>query len=516
MARPFLNFSTAYRTGHPVLSRLGFPAYPALDWQAAYARRAAHNTPREQLAATLAAQLEALQAPEPAQQNAEALRSSTTFCVTTGQQPVLYGGPLYILYKAITAIKLAQQAEAQLPPGTRVVPVFWTASEDHDAAEVNHTWMGWDTPLKYPLPNAVAVGRHVLTADLPQYASLPAQVQAAYQPGKTWSFAFRKWLSDLLGPYGLVVIEPDDPALKSVFTPVVQEELAHVASFRAFEATSAELRANGLDDQAAARDINLFYLTDTERLTLEPTANGQVAARGAIKQAVSAWQAEAALYPERFSPNVVLRPIYQEMLLPNLAYVGGWGELRYWAQLPGVFRRWQLPFPLVVPRASALLVRHAAAEALAASRFSWANWLRPPQELRSDVLALQEQQQATELNRLKAKLAEAFAQVDVWVRAADTGQAKRLQGYRHQTNDFLDNLATKRAKALAAQQASDWRSAWEARLATEPAGRVQERTLNPASFARHHQAELVSWLLQELDPLEGYRQVLVLPRNLAS
>jgi uncharacterized protein YllA (UPF0747 family) len=218
------------------------------------------------------------------------------------------------------------------------------ATEDHDFAEINHFHLFGKRHEWQSEQVGGPVGRLLLDGFTDQVLSqlptdLPAGFREAYEQSTTLAEAMQRLTNTLFGQYGLLSIEPDDAALKQALTPVLAQELQQQPSYQAVQDTNGQLEAAGYKPQVYARPLNLFYLTEAgrrERLELE---DGHVVVRNTdLRWTVDEAVAHAQARPECFSPNVVLRPLYQELALPNLCYVGGGAEVAYWLQLGGVFR----------------------------------------------------------------------------------------------------------------------------------------------------------------------------------
>ena len=302
---------------------------------------------------------------EKVETNLNSLLNEGTYTICTGHQLCLFTGPLYFIYKIVSTVKLSQQLKAKFPK-QNFVPVYWMATEDHDFPEINHFRLGeqkfeWNTTQKG------AVGRMKLdgleevfdsfSKSLGTYSSnaeeLKTLFQKAYLKHENLADATRYLVNELFADYGVVIVDGDAHELKRLFAPVVKEELLTEFSSHQVERQSKTLAAN-YKIQVNPREINLFYLTDgsRERILKENDTyfineTGQSFTETEILQELEA-------HPERFSPNVLLRPLYQEIILPNLGYIGGGGELAYWFQLKSSFDQMNTPFPMLLLRNSAL------------------------------------------------------------------------------------------------------------------------------------------------------------------
>lgn len=289
------------------------------------------------------------------------LRQENTFTVTTGHQLNIFTGPLYVIYKIVTIINLARTLKETYPE-YEFVPIYWMASEDHDFAEIasfslfgkKYTWAG---------EQSGAVGRlnpHELKTILDVLPDMPSFFCKAYLENTTLANAVRCYMHELFGAHGLVTLDADDAALKRHFLPVMTDELFQQSSGRLVADTTGRLEALGYHTPVHAREINLFYLRDAIRERIVEEEGVFKVLHTSHTFTPEEMREELNAHPERFSPNVVLRPLYQEVILPNLAYIGGPSEIPYWMQLKGVFDHFKEPFPMLIPRNFALYVDTAS------------------------------------------------------------------------------------------------------------------------------------------------------------
>ena len=308
-----------------------------------------------------------LAADSPVFKNIEALNDNNTFTVTAGQQIHVFLGPLFVLYKIVHAINLAKAAE-EVNPGKKIVPVFWMATEDHDFDEVNHFKLFgekyvWDDvtaggPVGRLNPESLSRIIGLLNEKLkaPEASELLDIFKTAYTTYKTFADATRYIVHHLFGEYGLVVIDPDDKELKKLFIPYTERDLLEQKNAEHLAKCSAELKAAGFETQIKSKGINTFYITDSSRERFEVKGDKFVLPDSGKTFTKDELLKELNNHPERFSPNVVLRPLYQEVILPNLAYIAGGSELKYWFQLKQVFAYNKITFPIVSLRKSAVIL----------------------------------------------------------------------------------------------------------------------------------------------------------------
>ncbi len=338
--------------------------------------------PRAELVDALTRQYQNLPGNEKVNRNIEALGHDNAFTIVTAHQPSLFLGPLYFVYKTLTTINLAEALETSLGGRRRIIPVFVLGSEDHDIEEVNKVnlfgkqivWRPDETGAvgsmgTASLSNALEELRAIL-GENDAARALFERVEKCYREQKTFAEATQAMLHEFFGQYGLVVLNMNDALLKRRFIPILKAELTEQAAFSIVNKTIAQLTELGFKAQAVPREINLFYLTPgtRERIVREDGVYKVLNTDLVFSQEEILSEVDA--HPERFSPNVVLRPLFQETILPNLAYIGGGGELAYWLERKSLFLHFGLQFPMLVRRHSALLLDRDAGKKLAKFGFT--------------------------------------------------------------------------------------------------------------------------------------------------
>ncbi len=340
------------------------------------------NTNRTLLVNTLQKQYSGLHISEKVKTNIDLLLKENVFTITTAHQPNIFTGPLYFIYKIMHAVKLAEELSLVIPQ-CQFVPVYYMGSEDADLDELGSIHMGGQS-LVWNTKQTGAVGRmRVDKSFLQMMHSIEGQIgvlpfgnelielyKSCYAEGKLIQQATLELVNQLFAAYGVVVLIPDQAALKATFSSVIQKELLEQFSHSIVEKTAAALSMN-YKVQASGRDINLFYLVDNYRERIELNTEGQFEIK-ALQKVFSKEEIlqELENHPERFSPNVILRGVFQETILPNIAFIGGGGELAYWLELKNVFKEVNIPYPVLVLRNSFLVVEKAQKEKLAKLAFS--------------------------------------------------------------------------------------------------------------------------------------------------
>jgi bacillithiol biosynthesis cysteine-adding enzyme BshC len=437
--------------------------------------------------------------------------SAQTFFITTGQQPGFLGGPIYVVYKALTAIALAQNLQVQYPE-FRFLPLFWIASEDHDYQEINHCYFDFSQKITYSGGFSGAVGRHFIDNQIiPLLSALPS-MQRFYFPGQKWGAAFAQLLHAWLGKLGLLLLDPDNPALKRLFSGIMLREAMESPSYPQVEATSQEMNALGYKAQAKAQPINLFYLTHRlrERLVWD-SAKAEYYVRNSGYR-FSRQELEEAIdeRPHFFSPNVILRPIYQETILPNLIYVGGWGEIAYWLQLKRVFETYQTFYPLLYPRFSALLLTSGQAAQLAQAHMALEELLQPDKMLFTQIA--EKLWDSSIVDKTQRQLEALLESLALELESFAPGQAYSARALLQKNKRYLAHLRHRANKQAVNRYPSTWSALWRLKQSIQPEGVIQERTLNLLAFARQEQdtGPIIQKIFSAIQPWFFERKIIYL------
>jgi bacillithiol biosynthesis cysteine-adding enzyme BshC len=440
----------------------------------------------------------------PPQLALDLLLQPNTFTITTGHQLNIFTGPLYFHYKIITVINAAKQLRRQYP-AYHFIPVYWMASEDHDAEEIS-SFRLFGKKYYWESGQKGAVGRfvpHSLAEVVRQTPEMESLFARAYAQSATLAEATRFIVNELYASEGLVVVDGDDADLKRAFAPAMRQELLHQPSFPAMNAASAQLAALGHPAQVHPREINLFYLRDQlrERIVREG-ADGHEPVYQVLNTSLrfsgAAMLTELEQWPERFSPNVVLRPVYQETILPNLAYTGGPGELAYWLQLKPVFGRLGVPYPILLPRNCALVLTPQLAARMAQLGLSVADLFADLPSLKKRLVA-QRTQQSLELDAEALALEALFAQVAEKAGQADQSLVGMVGAEKQRALRGLAKV-DKRVRQAQEQKAEVEIGQLTALLdKLFPGGGLQERTDNYLNFALN-QKHFLREVMATLDP----------------
>ena len=519
-----------YLTGAPAVQ----PFYGSARWDLEGLQASADNAlraerPRDAVVEALIRQQEAREAAGAAAQ-ARRLRDPKATAIVTGQQAVLFGGPLYVLYKALAAVVVARALEARR--GAPVVPVFWVAADDHDFAEIRSTTVLDETgqihDVRYS-PHREPVGQPAARIALDDTVSalveelrgrLPAGlhrdevlslVAACYRPGATLSEAFARLLSALLPD--LVVLDPSDPALKTPVLPVFARELVeHSPTSRLAAEAGQRLLAAGYHQQVPVRAgfLNLFVYLDGERRAMG-WENGIIEVRG-LGRRMPVAEAQRMLEndPSGFSAGVLLRPLTQDLLLPTAAYVGGPAEIAYHAQIGPSYAHFGIPRPVLVPRPSVTLVEPAQARALEADEISLPDLQADPQGLLSRWARQDYPEVGAAFDRTRKAIEKEMATVEEMLGSLDPTLKAAADGARGRALHQVETLQEKAMRALKKRDQSRADRLRRTRDALMPGGAFQERGLGLVNLLARHGTALVADVAQRIDPFARGHQVIYL------
>lgn len=450
-----------------------------------------------------------------------ALRDPEGVAVVTGQQVGLFTGPLYTVYKTLTALQLAERLREET--GRPVAPVFWLEGEDHDFAEIAAArFLRRNEPAEVRLPapdtsglNGGPVGRKTfegampgvlddLDAALPDSDFKPALMEAvrgAYAPETPLLVAFARLLRAFFPEAGLVFIDPNDRRMKAHAAPLFRQEIeAPAASSEHVEAAGRKLEAAGFHAQIGARPSNLFLLTGDGRLPLDFDGD-RFTLRG-TDRSFSERELLGRLdeAPERFSPNVVLRPLMQDRLLPTAAYVGGPAEIAYHGQLGGVYEQFGVARPLLYPRASVTLVERKVQKVLDKFDLDVDAVEEDLERLFQRVVRQEMEADVDELfGAAQPPIHQALSELKPQVEAVDRTLGSAVEAARAEIAGTLEALKGKTLRAEKRGQDEVRAQLQKARANLFPGGVPQERVLNVLHYlAKYGGTQLLDDLFETL------------------
>ena len=487
--------------------------FPKLEnFKAQIEEKQSNYTPefRATLVEVLVKQNQSINLSESTQNNIQLLKNQNTFTVTTGHQLSLFTGPLYFLYKIISTIKLAQQLKAEYPTFD-FVPVYWMATEDHDFEEISSfTFKG--KKIHWNAQRKGAVGR-LSTEGLPAVFEVFSQelghgknadvirelFQSAYVKHENLAQATRYLVNELFGAKGLVIIDGDEVLLKKQFAPYVQEELQKQTAFTTVTETIQQLK--GYHAQVNPREINLFYLEDNLRERIIYTdGKYQVNNTSLVFSEVEMLEL-LQKHPEKFSPNVIMRPLYQEVVLPNLAYIGGGGEIAYWLELKSYFKSQKVTFPILVLRDSLVLSTEKQLQKADKLQLTWSDFFLK----QADLVWLKTHQLSEfsiDLTNYKVQLQNQFAQLQALAKQTDASFSGAVSAQEKKQLNGLDKLEKRLLKAQIRKQSEILERITTLQNELFPNQGLQERQLNFAEFYLEFGEGFFEKLFQAQNPLQ--------------
>lgn len=442
----------------------------------------------------------------PAQEaNLQALAHEDTFTVCTAHQPNILTGYLYFAYKILHTVRLAEDCAREIP-GCRFVPVFWMGSEDNDIEELGQIRLH-GAKLAWQTRQTGAVGR--MAVDEPLLALIRSvagtlgveangrevieMLQDAYRKGIPIAEATFRIIQHLFGDLGLLVLQPDHSGLKRTMVPVFREELESRSSHRMVEPVAKALDAIH-KAQVHPREVNLFWMDDGIRNRIIPVGDRFVVDGTDIELSLSEILERLESEPERFSPNVVLRALYQERVMPGVAFIGGGSEVAYWLELKGLFDHFKVPFPVLILRNSFLLTEEDDRRLIRASGWTVQDLFRDPRQLMDDLArrmsgrSLEMAPEIQEAERFYLALSERAAAIDPTL----TGHVLAL---RSKAVDRLRALEAKLLRAERRKHAEAGQRLARIRSRLFPGGGLQERHENILPFLARHGKGVVSQIL---------------------
>lgn len=467
---------------------------------------------RETLSQALQLQYNGINASEITMQNIEKLKENSTFTVTTGHQLNIFTGPLYFLYKIISTIKTTEKLKESYPD-FHFVPVYWMATEDHDFEEISFfnlhgKKLHWNSSQKGAVGRFNTEGLEAVFQLLRQElgisdgAKYMAQLfEEAYLKHDTLTNATRYLVNELFKSYGLVIVDGDDVALKTEFIPYIKEDIFQHTAQQKVSATSDALAEVGYGQQVHPREINLFYLVDgiRERVVFEDDVFSVLETK--IQFTKTEIEKEIEVHPERFSPNVIMRPLYQEVILPNLGYIGGGGEIAYWFQLQDFFKSQQVTFPILQLRNSALLITQKQADKLEKLQVSLKDCF-----LKRDTFINKKVRQISNIDidfsQQKKFLQEQFEGLKELAKDTDASFIGAVKAQEHKQLKGLAHLEKRLLKAQKKKLSDHVTRITAIQNELFPNQSLQERTVNFSEFYEQYGNTLIAKLHEELDPFQ--------------
>ncbi len=445
--------------------------------------------------------------------NINLLRDENTFTVTTGHQLNIFTGPLYFIFKIVTTLNLARELKAAYP-SHNFVPVYWMATEDHDFAEINHTTVQ-DKKISWDLKTSGPTGRintESILKTVKNYLSvlglsqnseeLAKIIENAYLKNQKLADATRYLVNSLFEDYGLVIIDADDPQLKKQFAPYIHRDIIEQNSSKAINESSTALKEAGFTTQVNSRDINFFYMLEglRERIVFENNKYNVVNSEISFNE--EELKKEIEDHPCRFSPNVVMRPLYQEVLLPNLAYIGGGAEVTYWLQLKKSFDFYGVTFPILLLRNSALIAHEEFSNKLCRLHICHQELFKPMDEIKRDWV-INNSKHNLSLSHEWIELSSIFEKIKLSSYKIDPTLAPSTDAVKVRLQKAINNLEKKLIKADKRNHEEVLNQIENLKKKYFPGGSLQERSENFGSFYVRHGKNFIQSLIAHFKPLDS-------------
>jgi bacillithiol synthase len=441
--------------------------------------------------------------------NIDRLVSAKTFTITTGHQLSIFGGPLYVFYKLVSAINLARDLTLK-NPDYNFVPVYWMATEDHDIEEISSLDLfgkkiKWNTPFKGPAGNAPLTGIEESITELIRIAGesqnakiISERIRNAYLQSSTLAEAHRKFINSFFGKYGLIIIDGNNIELKKQFTDVTAKDIGEKNSFRLVSETNSVFETQ-YNVQVNPREINFFYLgSDWRERVIDKNEKYKVINQDIVFSKTELSD-ELQNHPARFSPNVIMRPLYQSAVLPDVAYIGGPAEVAYWLQLKKVFLHYNISMPAVLLRNCALIADSNTVSKLGKVNISIIDIFHSVDELIRKFLTVDSgdfslNDFSEEINKKFEELGKSVTAVDPTLQPSVEAEKKKI----------LNSISIIEQKIIRAKKRNSETLVSQIKGLKEklfPSGKLQEREESFVTFFLRYGEELIPQLLENFKSL---------------
>ena len=450
------------------------------------------------------------------------LRDSKTFTVTTGHQLCLFTGPMYFIYKILQTIKLSKTLKQKYPENN-FIPVYWMASDDHDFEEIKF-FNSYQKKFTHEINSENLCTGDIKTENLEKvYRDLEIEFsnkknvkqllqifKESYLSNKTYSSATRHLVYELFKDYDIVVLDPNEKRLKTHFKSTIIDEISNFSTYKIVSETVgkiSETYQGKFKPQVNPRKVNLFYIENQKRFRIDFK-------NGLFKIFNKNYSKEDLLKivesnPENFSPNVLLRPLYQESILPNLAYVGGGSEISYWLELKDLFIFYKIPFPILSLRCSLLLLNEKDIDQISRNNLSVSDFFEQLDFIEKKYISKKNTGKYNFINFIKEYnllLDNQFSQL----LKIDKNLNPILSSLKKRHHNDFDNLNKKIIKSLKTMDETSINQIRKLHYKIFPNGVQQERYINFSHFYSIMGAELIDKLFSVIDPFEPKYKVCVL------
>lgn len=481
-------------------------------------QRSSYDTNRTLLVNCLKRQHKGFDLPAAVQNNIEALLQNETYTITTGHQLSLVSGPAFFFYKILNVIQLTRTLKQQYKE-YNFVPVFWMASEDHDFEEISKATLfqqnfHWDKSYEGPVGRIKALeAKPVIDQIITTFGSQESddfckEVLTKAYDLPTLADAIRYIVISFLGEHGVVVIDGDDRELKKSFSNIFWEELKSQTLANAWKEQTEKLEQESGASQLHIRDINVFYIENNYRSRIKEVEGEYQTIDGQLKWTEKELQSVLEQHPEKFSPNASLRPVYQEYVLPNLAYIGGPGEMSYWLQLKSGFDAVNVFFPVLFLRNSVYFLDKGDLKKMEKYELTFTDFFDDIHQLESSLANKFSQHEASlaeEIDRVQ----KVFKDIKGKASAIDGSLEGKVGGMEANVTNMIEGLEKRLVKAQKQNNEVMLNQVHSVRDKILPNGVPQERIESFLSFyVKNEGKKIVSFLIEKMSVLE--QEVLVI------
>ena len=491
---------------------ISFP--PTLDGlKAAADSRKQFPVDRALLVSVLEAQYRDIEKSKKQSDNIQSLIDENTFTIVTAHQPSLLGGPAYYFYKIFSTINLAQTLSEHYPQ-YKFVPIFINGAEDHDFEEIKTVHL-FGKSISWANAEAGPVGRFStqnLNAAIDEITAILGKSSKAVQiaqifrnaliMSKTYNDFVRIWVNGFFKDYGLVILNMDDKRLKTAFAPIMEREITERISLPLVTATQSALeKEHSFSSQAFVRDINLFYMTDQSRERIYHEDGLYKINNSTLTFTESEICTHLHEYPERFSPNVVLRPLYEEFTLPNITYIGGGGELAYWLERKSQFEAFNVFFPVLVRRNSVLMIPKHLKKLMDKLNLSEEDIWKEENLLINEYIEKNTEEEFY-LKSESKQIMQAFYDIAEKAKLIDPTLEPAVLGEAHKTLKTVEHLESRLKRSVKQKREVQINQIKNIKSRLFPENNLQERVESYIQYWIADETDLNSVMLENLNPLD--------------
>lgn len=435
------------------------------------------------------------------------LLEKNVFTVTTGHQLCLFTGPLYFIYKIISTINLAKTLQEQFPD-KQFVPVYWMASEDHDFEEINHANV-FGKKLTWNSEQKGSVGdfkTNELLSTITELKTILGESENAQQLIKLFETAYLKHhsladatrfiVNELFGEYGIVILDGNDKSLKTLFKEELKADVFENKSYKAVNSTVEKLKEN-YNVQVNPREINVFFKNENLRERIEKKDDNRYqVVNTSITFSATELEQLIEISPEKLSPNVVLRPLYQQKILPNVAYVGGPGELAYWLEFKKLFESYHITFPILMPRQFVTVIDKNTQQKMTKFDLSLSDLFKDGEVLVKEFIKTQ--QSDINLNSTKEQLETIYQKLAETIAIIDKSLVGSTEAEKQKAINGLTAIEQKINRAFKQKAETEINQLWAIKEKLFPKGSPQERYDNFSMLYIKYGKTFISELMQKL------------------